>query len=79
MEARKPSNGAAKGLPLFDAQAFLDSSGVAKTVVQYGRGEVIFTQGDACEHVMYIQVGRRQAVGAVEDRQGGRGGDARPG
>jgi CRP/FNR family cyclic AMP-dependent transcriptional regulator len=33
------------------------SNGVAKTIVQYGRGEAIFTQGDACEHVMYIQSG----------------------
>ena len=31
--------------------------GVAKTVVQHGRGDTIFTQGDACEHVMYIQTG----------------------
>jgi CRP/FNR family transcriptional regulator, cyclic AMP receptor protein len=41
----------------FSAQAFLDSSGVAKTVAQYGRGEAIFTQGDASEHVMYIRIG----------------------
>ncbi len=38
-------------------QAFLDSSGIAKTVISYGRGEAVFTQGDACEHVMYIQSG----------------------
>ena len=25
--------------------------------MEYGRGETIFTQGDACEHVMYIQSG----------------------
>ena len=56
MEARKPSNGAAKVLA-FNVQTFLDSAGVAKTIVQYGRGEAIFTQGDACEHVMYIQSG----------------------
>ena len=28
-----------------------------KTVVAYGRGESIFTQGDACEDVLYIQTG----------------------
>ena len=44
-------------MPAFNAQAFLDSAGVAKTVVEYGRGETIFTQGDACEHVLYIQSG----------------------
>jgi CRP/FNR family cyclic AMP-dependent transcriptional regulator len=26
-------------------------------VAQYGRGDAIFTQRDACEHVMYIQAG----------------------
>jgi len=41
----------------FDVQAFLDSPGVSKTVVQYGRGEAIFTQGDLAKHVMYLQSG----------------------
>jgi CRP/FNR family transcriptional regulator, cyclic AMP receptor protein len=41
----------------FNAQAFLDSSGIAKTIVEYGRGEGIFAQGDACKDVMYIQSG----------------------
>jgi len=43
--------------PNFNAQAFLDSAGLAKTIVQYGRDEAIFTQGDACEHVLYVQSG----------------------
>jgi len=55
--AAKASNGAAKTVPVFNAQAFLDSAGVAKTVADYRRGETIFTQGDTCEHVMYIQAG----------------------
>ena len=41
----------------FNAQAFLDSTGVARKSVEYRRGEVIFTQGDPCEHVLYIQKG----------------------
>jgi len=52
----KPSNGGPKPAP-FNAQAFLDSSGVAKTVVHYRRGEGIFAQGDECQHVMYIKDG----------------------
>jgi CRP-like cAMP-binding protein len=44
-------------LPVFNAQAFLDSVGVAKTVANYGRGEAVFTQGDSCEHVFYIRDG----------------------
>ena len=55
--AAKSSNGAAKPMPAFNAQAFLDSSGIAKAIVEYGRAETIFTQGDVCEHVMYIQAG----------------------
>jgi CRP/FNR family cyclic AMP-dependent transcriptional regulator len=42
---------------LFDAQAFLDSAGIAKKIVEYRRNSVIFTQGDPCEHVLYIQKG----------------------
>jgi CRP-like cAMP-binding protein len=44
-------------LPLFNAQAFLDSAGVRKTDERYSRADVIFRQGDVCEHVMYIQSG----------------------
>ena len=41
----------------FDAQAFLDSAGLSRTVVEYPRGTAIFAQGDACDHVLYIQKG----------------------
>jgi CRP-like cAMP-binding protein len=41
----------------FSVQGFLDSAGVAKSVVPYRRGESIFTQGEAGEHVWYIQSG----------------------
>jgi hypothetical protein len=54
MERRKPSNGAAKTGRPFNAQAFLESAGLAKTSVQYARGAKLFTQGDPCEHVMYM-------------------------
>ncbi len=40
-----------------NAQAFLNSAGVARKIVTYRRGEVIFTQGDACKDVLYIQDG----------------------
>jgi CRP-like cAMP-binding protein len=43
--------------PVFDVQEFLDSAGVAKTIVQYKGGDVIFTQGDPCKHVLYVQSG----------------------
>ena len=41
----------------FNAQAFLDSAGLAKTILEYGRDEVIFTQGEPSEHVLYMQSG----------------------
>jgi CRP/FNR family cyclic AMP-dependent transcriptional regulator len=41
----------------FNAQAFLDSAGLSKTIVEYHRDEVVFTQGDSCDSVMYIQKG----------------------
>jgi CRP-like cAMP-binding protein len=41
----------------FNAQAFLDSAGIPQTIVKYGRGEAVFTQGEACDHVLYIQSG----------------------
>ena len=43
--------------PAFDAQAFLDTAGVARKVVAFRRGEVIFAQGDPARTVMYIQRG----------------------
>ena len=57
MQPGNASNGRTRAAPAFNAQAFLDSSGVAKTIVEYGRGETIFTQGDPCEDVLYIQTG----------------------
>jgi len=41
----------------FNAQAFLDSAGVARRIVEYRRGDAIYTQGDPCESVLYIQKG----------------------
>jgi CRP-like cAMP-binding protein len=57
MKARKLPRGTAGITPAFDAQAFLDSSGIPKTAVEYRRGATIFTQGDVCEDVLYIQTG----------------------
>jgi hypothetical protein len=50
-------NGSAKAALAFNAQAFLDSAGLSKKIVEYARGETIFTQGDRCEDVLYIQTG----------------------
>jgi CRP/FNR family transcriptional regulator, cyclic AMP receptor protein len=62
MGSRKASTSGVKPAPAkpptpFNAQTFLDTPGLAKEIVGYKRGERIFTQGDVCEHVMYIQGG----------------------
>ena len=41
----------------FNLRAFLTTAGTAKTVREYGRSETIFTPGDACEGILYIQSG----------------------
>jgi len=44
-------------IPAFDAHAFLDSAGVARQVVKFHRDEVIYSQGDPANAVLYIQDG----------------------
>src|SRR5467141_1704367 len=46
-----------KGKLTFDAQAFLNSAGVARKVVAYRRSQKIYSQGDPAASVMYIQEG----------------------
>jgi CRP/FNR family cyclic AMP-dependent transcriptional regulator len=52
-----PAKIATKKAPVFDVQAFLDSAGVARTIVEYRRKETVFSQGDTSKSVMYIQKG----------------------
>jgi hypothetical protein len=56
----------------FNAQTFLESSGIARTVVESGRGAAIFTQGDACEHVMYPDGGVKLSVVSKTGKEGRR-------
>ena len=41
----------------FDVQAFLDSAGVARKIVQYRKSQEIYSQGNPAATVMYIQEG----------------------
>jgi len=41
----------------FDAQAFLDSAGVARKVKEVKRGEIVYAQGAAAETIIYLQNG----------------------
>ena len=44
-------------LPPFDLTTFLESAGMARRVKKYARSAVVFSQGDAANHVYYIQKG----------------------
>ena len=44
-------------VPVFDAQAFLDSAGVARKVKEFRGAEVVYSQGDPATSVMYVQKG----------------------
>lgn len=52
MRAQRP-----RRTPRFDAQVFLDTAGAGRKIVDYGRFETIFFQGDADDSVIYIQKG----------------------
>jgi len=54
--AKKNSKAATAAAP-FNVRAFLDSAGVERAIEEYDKGDAIFTQGDPCEDVMYIQSG----------------------
>jgi CRP/FNR family cyclic AMP-dependent transcriptional regulator len=41
----------------FDAQAFLDSAGIARKVTEFKRAQVVYAQGDAAKSVMYLREG----------------------
>jgi CRP/FNR family transcriptional regulator, cyclic AMP receptor protein len=55
------NNKTSKSMPAkkgaFNAQAFLDSAGVARQIVKFGRSEKIYSQGDPAKGVKYIQEG----------------------
>src|SRR3984893_8189646 len=55
MKPKKLRNNGKAGL--FNAQAFLDTAGIARKVTEYHRGESIYSQGEAAGTVMYIQKG----------------------
>ncbi|HLW80855.1 MAG TPA: Crp/Fnr family transcriptional regulator [Candidatus Acidoferrales bacterium] len=38
-------------------RVFLDTAGVARRVKEFKRGEVVYSQGDAAQNVMYLQEG----------------------
>ena len=55
--SNKKPNGISEKKGAFNAQAFLDSAGVARKVKKFKRAEVIYSQGDPANNVMYLQEG----------------------
>ncbi len=55
IKPKKPSQN--RKFDSFNAQAFLDTAGVARKVSEYRRNESIYSQGDPAETVMYVQKG----------------------
>ncbi len=56
---------------VFNAQEFLDSTGVSRRLVDFKRGDVVFAQGDPCDHVFYVQKGNvKLSVVSKTGRQG---------
>src|SRR4029078_10007354 len=46
----------------FDPKAFLANVGEGKTILEFRKDQVVFTQGDAADAVFYIQKGRVKVV-----------------
>jgi CRP/FNR family transcriptional regulator, cyclic AMP receptor protein len=45
------------GQSRFDVELFLTSAGVARTMMEFGKKDTLFSQGDICKNIMYIQKG----------------------
>jgi CRP-like cAMP-binding protein len=55
--SKKSSGRVSSAQKTFSAQNFLESSGVARKVAEFQKKETIFSQGDVCRDVLYIQKG----------------------
>jgi CRP/FNR family cyclic AMP-dependent transcriptional regulator len=53
----KKQNSSSRKKGPFNAQEFLDSAGVARNVMEFKRGEVVYAQGDIAKSVLYLQEG----------------------
>jgi CRP-like cAMP-binding protein len=56
MKTSKQTNGKGKS-KVFDTEAFLHSTGVARTIMEFQKKEALFSQGDPCKNIMFIQKG----------------------
>ena len=57
VDGSKPLAARPPGTLPFDVHQFLDSSAVARRIVECRRGDVVFRQGDRCDSVLYVKEG----------------------
>jgi CRP/FNR family cyclic AMP-dependent transcriptional regulator len=48
--------------PVFDAKAFLAKVGEGRSVAQYAKRQIVFSQGDPADAIFYIQQGRAKVT-----------------
>ncbi len=48
----------ARAIKLFDPSSFLTQAGLGRKIVEFKKGQTIFSQGDPAETVFYIQSGQ---------------------
>lgn len=46
-----------KNTASFDTENYLNTTGIAKKIVQYRKGQIIFSQGAPCDSVLYLHQG----------------------
>jgi CRP-like cAMP-binding protein len=56
MKTNKRPNGKREPNP-FDTEAFLHSAGVARTISSFEKKDPLYSQGDPCKNIMFIQKG----------------------
>jgi CRP/FNR family transcriptional regulator, cyclic AMP receptor protein len=47
-----------KSIRLFDPSAFLSEAGLGRKIVEFRKGQTVFSQGDPAETVLYVQSGQ---------------------
>ena len=54
---------------LFDPKLFLAKVGEGKTILKFGKNQILFAQGDAADTVFYIQKGRIKVIVVSDQRK----------
>ena len=58
VSARAPTNGSSNQKPIFDPKFFLSKVGKGRTMAEYAKKDVIFSQGDPGDAIFYVLKGK---------------------